>query len=222
MVVTMLAYLRVSPSEDTARQFRHELTVDESTRVDELIADLANLLAPLVRINSDAALGEFLRSTTPKFFAWKKEMVELLWPYLTNPEDTSRVYEEIRELVHSKSDLLGESALEELLGAIDSAEGLNEWAMNSVQSGRAAAYLLESRVQQVGESVQYADICMNTLLLVLSEQLTDWEPSAVPMLASAADEYMTNVEDAYLSASVDSEAGGPAIDYEAVRRDLGV
>ncbi len=125
----------------------------------------------------------------------------------------------IRDLARSKFDMLGELALTRLLGAIDSLEGLHEWVVGSMQSADAAPYTVDSIMQQVGEPIQYADMCVNTLFLVLSDQITDWEPDALPILATAADHYMTLVEDVFLSRSVASGAGGPAIHYDSLRQE---
>jgi hypothetical protein len=219
-MVTALTYLQFYPSTEVEGQLLFELTSEDSDRLDELATESVHVLAPITRVSSKDVLEGLLQSVTPRFLPLKAGLVELLWPYLADQDQSADMYETMRQLAKSKTDLLGSTVLEVVIGTIDSVEGLHDWSIKAVQAGGPAIYRLESMVQQVGESVQRADVCMTALLMILSDQLSDWEPSAIPILAQAADRHISVVEDAFLAQSGVAEPDDTTIPYDQMRTDL--
>jgi len=149
-------------------------------------------------------------------------MAEILWTSLVDKEQSRSLYQQIREVVHAKSDLLGEEALHQLLGVIDSAEGLNELVIEANQKGGLAAYRLTTLMQEAGEFASYADMCANALIAVFTDEITDWSPDSILMLAEIADEYMTYVEDVFLARPHRDEERQDTVDFDSVRASLGL
>ncbi len=215
-MVTMLVYPPIPYPEKGI----FDLTADELERIEFLIGELGNLFAPMARIAVRDTLEELLRSSVPRYLTLKRKLLELLWPLLSNAEQASRLYEFMRELCELKGDLLGENNTRILVATIDSAEGLNGWASALVREGGPAAYRLEAIQQQVGKFVLHADMCINTLMMVLSDQLKDWEPGSLEILVSAADEHMTEIEDVFLASTSVSDDAEETVPFSSLRKDL--
>lgn len=187
--------------------------------------DLRTLLSPLSQLTSREALEDLLRAKATRFRQLKTGLEELLWTSLAlkeSKEQPSKLFRKVRNLTLAKSDLLGATALEQLLGAVDSAEAFNNWMINTSEQGPRGIHRLTALNQQVGEPACYAEMCIAILMLVLADHVTDWSPEAIPVLAKAADDYMSEVEDVFLS---DLPADGSAeetVGYEALRKGLGL
>jgi len=63
---------------------------------------------------------------------------------------------------------------------------------------------------------------MSALIAVLMNQVTDWIPEAIPVLAEAADGYMTEVEDVFLAEPYDADSSQETVSYESLRKDFGL
>ena len=90
------------------------------------------------------------------------------------------------------------------------------------EQGPRALYRLAALNQQAGEPALYADMCIDALSGVLTDLFTRWTPEAIPLLAGAADEYMTTVEDVFLGEPSSTHRPGERVDYESLRKDLGL
>ncbi len=217
-MVTLLVY----PPISNPQQGDSELTSEELERVASLTVDLVNLLAPMARIAARDTLEDLLHSTGPRFLSIKSEMMELLWPLLSDASQASGLYEMMRILCGVKADMLGEDDTRTLVATIDSAQGLSEWSVALNREAGSHAYLLESIQRQAGEYILRADMCINALMIVLSDELKDWEPGSLGILVSAADEHMAAVEDAFLASTGSSDSTEETVSYELLRKELGI
>jgi hypothetical protein len=89
-------------------------------------------------------------------------------------------------------------------------------------SEEGGVYHLTSMSQQVGKAPLYADMCIDTLVGIITDYIADWTPEAIPVLAEAADDYITEVEDVFLAESVVATESGETVGYESLRKDLGL
>ena len=217
-MVTLLVY----PPISNTQQVDSALTPDESKRIESLTEDLGNLLAPMARIAARDTLEDLLHSSAPRFLSIKNEMMGLLWPFMSDTSQASGLYELMRMLCGAKADLLGEDDTRTLIAVIDSAEGLSDWSVASIREGGSHAYSLEAIQQQVGEFILRADMCINSLMMVLSDNLKDWEPGSLGILVSAADEHMATVEDALLASTGSSDATEETVSYQSLRTEFGI
>lgn len=217
-MVTMLVYPPpLNPPKGIA-----EFSPEELQRIESLTGELGSLLMPMARVAARETLDDLIRSNTSRFLTLKREMVELLWPVLSDPAQARQLYEYMRTLCELKTDLLGEDNSRLLVAMIDSAEGLNEWASALVRQGGPTAYRLESIQNQAGGFMLAVDMCLNTLMLVFLDQLKNWEPGSLGILLSAADEHMTEVEDAFLASTGVGDSSEETVSYSALRKELGI
>ena len=217
-MVTLLVY----PPISNPQQGDSALTSEELERIESLTEDLGNLLAPMARIAARDTLEDLLHSSAPRFLSIKNEMMGLLWPFMSDTSQASGLYELMRMLCGVKADLLGEDDTRTLIAVIDSAEGLSEWSVASIREGGSHAYSLEAIQQQVGEFILRADMCINSLMMVLSDDLKDCEPGSLGILVSAADEHMATVEDTLLASTGSSDANEETVSYDSLRTELGI
>lgn len=217
-MVTLLGY----PPISNPQQGDSELTSEELERIESLTWDLGILLAPMARIAARDTLEDLMHSSGPRFLSIKSEMMELLWPLVSNTSQASGLYELMRMLCGVKADLLGEDDTRTLVATIDSAEGLSEWSSALLRESKSHTYLLEAIQQQVGEFILRADMCINTLMMVLADDLKDWEPGSLGILVSAADEHMASVEDAFLASTGSGDSTEETVSYESLRKELGI
>lgn len=54
------------------------------------------------------------------------------------------------------------------------------------------------------------------------DQIAGWVPEAIPLLAAAANDYMTTVEDVFHEASPAARAPQETVDFQLLRKELGV
>jgi hypothetical protein len=223
-MVTMLPYLPIPPKGYDAPWFWDFLSMAGQERISGIGSTLANILYPLAQVHSKEELEGLLHVSSHRFLRLKAEMQELLKPVvLAKPaEFSSNAHDYIRKVIFAGADLLGEESLSRMLGTIDSIEGLSNWMNETSKQDVSAIYSVATVIQQIGEPVLYTDICMSTLMAVLMNQITDWIPEAIPMLAEAADDYMTEVEDVFLTEPSDTGAFEEAVNYESLRKDLGL
>ena len=61
---------------------------------------------------------------------------------------------------------------------------------------------------------------INTLMMVLADQLKDWEPGSLEILVSAADEHMTEIEDVFLASTSVNDDAEETVPFSSLRKDL--
>jgi hypothetical protein len=223
-MVTMLPYLPIPPKGYDAPWFWDFLSIAGQERVSVIGSTLTNILYPLAQVQSKEELESLLRLNSHRFLRLKAEMQELLKPsVLAKPDQFSRnAHDYLRKVIFAHADLLGEESLSWMLGAIDSIEGLSNWINEVSKQGVSGIYRVATVVQQIGEPALYTDMCMSALIAVLMNQVTDWISEAIPVLAEAADRYMTEVEDVFLAEPYDADTSQETVSYESLRKDFGL
>ena len=202
------------------------LSVQSKMKMDRIVSEISGLLGlllPLSQVTSREALDDLLKARVFRFRQLRAELEELLWPTLSKRNEQSlKLFLDMREVSTVKIDLLGGEALEQLLGAIESAEGFDRWLRESTDPDGSHSHRFASLNQQIGKHALYADMCIDTLMGVLTDQFSQWIPEALPVLARAADDYMTEVEDVFLAEFPATKESGEAVGYESLRKELGL
>jgi len=156
------------------------------------------LVGPLARVTSRDGLEYVLQNT---IVPWTRIAIELL--DILSAQNLTELLREASEetetLARKKIDALGEDSLEQFLGAYRSLRALTEWALARDAEGGIGAERARLMAQIVGPWVLRASILLSAVTLVLGEAIPDWRIEAIPVLCAAADEYMTQVEDAFES-----------------------
>lgn len=210
---------------------QEKLTNAQLQRLRVLVENLNSMLAPLTRVRTSSTLEELLSSSAPRYVQIASEMFDVL--LVSRPGEDLTIVKEMlsvspewfQSFTTEKADLLGDQHLQQLLGAFSSLHGLNGWAFDTLQKGGAEAHRLAAMATIVGEPLLRAQICILAVTAILLEGVTDWALESIPLLCSASDEYMSEVEDAFLAASykgaheklsLDEEL----VDYDRIRQSL--
>lgn len=225
-MVTMLGYLPISQYDSLADELWDSLNESQRDKLAELGEEALNLLAPMVQVSSESELKTLLPTLTSRFTHIKIATLQVLLPEEEISKDLKELlgksYRFIYALAETEVDLLGEEALQQFIGALESAEGLNDRVFEAYTKGESAVHRLSLLMPLIAEPALYADITITAVQIILLDLNTDWTPHAIPVLCRAADNYMTMVEDVFLGESSPVEQLGKTISYDTVRKSLGL
>ena len=221
-MVMILPYLSESSAGDDQFWSQAHLSQEDKNKVAELSHALTDLLSPLTQITTNEALQDLLQARKPRFLQVKSELIKILWSYLVDQAQGNGGYDQMRQIAIDKSDLIGVKALQQLLSTLDSSEAFRNWAIETGKQGGPEADRVSTVFEQVGGFTPYGDMCISALMGVLTDRITAWEPAAVPLLAEAADDYMTSVEDVFLGEPSVPEDVRETVDYESIRTQIGL
>lgn len=230
-MATLLGYLPTAPSSAWAGRLVERLTQAESDRLSVLTDHALSLLAPLAQSTSKENLDVLLTHTAPRYLSLLEGLGQWVWPALTETERAQEIindlYAGIRSAAEVKRDLFGERAFEQYEGALESSEAFLYWTVGvgkKIQeySDRDLPEWMKSPTQSVLSSALHANMCMSAIHLIVMDIIDEWRADAIPVLASAADDFMTLVEDEFLTSDLPSGSDAETVGYEAVRRELGL
>ena len=197
----------------------------------QILLDIArsnfSSVAPLMKVKSQRELNIILPRVAREIAVTTDRLGQPLADVLTgnNPvlgalvEMTRISYQNIYQAAEDKVDLLGEGLHEQLLGALESAEGFDEWIINTLRTTNS--YRLTTILPLIGTaslSSQALKLAIYSILL----DVEDWELESIPLLINALDKYMTEIEDVFLGQTLDDEAEDDTVSYEEVRQGLGL
>lgn len=206
------------------RTLYDRMEAGDRARLSSQADDLAQELEALVRIRSREELAQILQGMWQRFLRFKADLIQALGRN-SEPESVlaefPAFYATFRDLINDQKEaLVRNDSRERLLGALDSAEGLNEEILNRWKSGGSKWQELVSIAQGVGQPAAYADICITAMLLTITGTFATWDSIAVDLLCWSADEYMTDVEDVFLSYSVQESSEEDVRSLQELRDQL--
>ncbi|MSQ13901.1 MAG: hypothetical protein EXR47_07225 [Dehalococcoidia bacterium] len=103
---------------------------------------------------------------------------------------------DLQEEARAKADLFGNESLERFLGALESFQGFSEMVVRAVAQGGLGIQRLLTIEAAAGHELLRAAVCIMTVTEVLRENVRGWRRESLSLLAAAADDAMTEVEDA--------------------------
>ena len=230
-MATLLGYLPTSPSSAWAVRLVERLTNEESDRLSALTNHALSLLAPLAQSTSKENLDILLTHTAPRYLRLLGELGQWLWPALTEAEYAEEIiadlYADIRSAAEVKKDLFGEKAFEQYMASLDSSEAFLFWTIRAGKklqeySDRDLLDWMKLSTQPVLSSALHANMCMSAIHLIVVDIIDEWQADSIPVLVSAADDFMTLVEDEFLTLELPTGTDAETVEYEAVRRELGL
>ena len=183
--------------------------------------------APLMKIKSQRELNAILPSIAREIAATADRLGQPLTDVLTGNnrvldalvEITRISYRNMYQAAEDKADLLGEDLHTQLLGALESAEGFDEWIINTLRN--INSYRLTTILPLIGTAVQFSQALKMAIFPILLD-IEDWELESIPLLINALDKYMIEIEDVFLGQTLDDEAENDTVSYEEVRQGLGL
>ena len=192
-----------------------ELSAVQRQRLSAAAPRIVSLLEPLTRIMSRSALDQQL---TDVVFPWVRLVTDLIQVLELNQSGRTLlsglhdVGMDVRELAVKKADLMGEESLEQFLGAYESFLGATEWFIRELTNGETAARKATLMAGITGEALIRAQILVTAIVLVLKDVGEAWKPEALPLLCSALDDYMTQIEDTFDGMSTPSLEEGEFVE----------
>ncbi len=183
--------------------------------------------APLMKVKSQRELNTMLPRIAREIAVTADRLGQPLVDVLTGNsqvldalvEITKISYRNMYQAAEDKVDLLGEDLHNQLLGALESAEGFDEWIINTLRTTNS--YRLTTIFPLIGTAVQFSQALKTAIFPILLD-VEDWELESIPLLINALDKYMTEIEDVFLGQTLDDEAEDDTVSYEEVRQGLGL
>ena len=183
--------------------------------------------APLMKVKSQRELNAILPSIAREIAVTADRLGQPLTDVLTGNnrvldalvEITRISYRNMYQAAEDKADLLGEDLHTQLLGALESAEGFDEWIINTLRN--INSYRLTTILPLIGTAVQFSQALKMAIFPILLD-IEDWELESIPLLINALDKYMIEIEDVFLGQTLDDEAENDTVSYEEVRQGLGL
>ena len=183
--------------------------------------------APLMKIKSQRELNAILPSIAREIAVTADRLGQPLTDVLTGNnrvldalvEITRISYRNMYQAAEDKADLLGEDLHTQLLGALESAEGFDEWIINALRTTNL--YRLTTIFPLIGTTSLFSQALKIAIFSILLD-IEDWELESIPLLINALDKYMTEIEDVFLGQTLDDEAENDTVSYEEVRQGLGL
>ena len=183
--------------------------------------------APLMKVKSQRELNAILPRVAREIAVTTDRLGQPLADVLAGNnhvldaliEMTRISYQNIYQAAEDKVDLLGEDLHEQLLGALESAEGFDEWIINTLRTTNS--YRLTTILPLIGTASLSSQALKLAIFSILFD-VEDWELESIPLLINALDKYMTEIEDVFLGQTLDDEAEDDTVSYEEVRQGLGL
>ena len=230
-MVTLPVLVRASSELPALGRILEQLPNQERDRLTRLADDFFNLLAPLARVKTVEHLEVLLEHLSSGYVDRMEEIVGAMSlldrPTAELQELIEEFYTHVRSATNLKADLFGKEALGKYLGAVDSAEALAGWALRTEHKtlDRQDAGLLRrygAISQKVTPPALRAGMSIIAAFLIVSDQIDRWESEALAILCEKADDLMTEVEDTFLSETEAVELDDETVEYDSVRRELGL
>ncbi|MEX2377228.1 MAG: hypothetical protein WD848_04285 [Dehalococcoidia bacterium] len=230
-MVSILSYPGIPVADGGESGPFSSLPEDAQQRIMDASDALEDLLAPLAQVHGRKGLEVLLSHIQPRYVRICGDVMQAVlsagWNYQRTQEMAEPALSRMRSLAESRADLLGAEALEQLTGALDSMAGLQAWVAGVIgglgEDPDAVLYKLSLLPGPAETHMAHAQMVIGTVHLILADRISEWLQESVPVLCSAADDYMTAVEDAFLSFSSLRESGhdsGDTVPLDEVRRKL--
>ena len=164
------------------------------------------VLSPLTRVTSEGELQSKLETMLVPWVERVSDILQILWnspagrQYLDNAQHL-----DLETLLNHKTDPLNADEWEQMQGAFESLQGFSEWAFSKLVAGGTDAQLVNFVTGLIGHDAMRAQIVLAALFMILNEIVPDWNAESIPLLCAAADDFMTEVEDAFFGISLDGE-----------------
>ena len=230
-MVTALAYLPSSRTPAWLDAIQDRLRDSDKESLARLTEQSTSLLAPLARATSRQDLDVILKHAAPRYSSLLAELADSTWRPIDGKVDHEKLlfelYRRIRSASQPKADLFGIEAFDHYSGALESAQA---FAASTLRTDHEVREGVESeayrRTEQLKQSVSvpalYANMAISALLLIVLDTIDEWLVEAIPILAAAADDFMTEVEDEFFAREQPDDVEEPSIAIDSVREELGL
>ena len=202
--------------------------VREETKIKSriLLDKMAELVKPLSSLETRGELKKILDRVAPQYLHLKNEFGRLTMYELEVDQFVqlaAEAYDELQDLIGNDVLVLGQGDRELLLDVVESLREILHGALVNLADNQG---LLNDIILECSSALQRLDMCVLTILLVLTGETKHWNPGSIKLLSRVAYEYMQEIQDIFLLH--DSElhkrlnTRGQTISFEEVRREVGL
>ena len=134
-MVSTIGYLPTSSDLILETEFSGLFPSEHRRTLVKLTQDTMNLLSPLAQARTRQGLDVLLKHASPRYVYLQSELLKVVWPQLRDrkvSELLASYFSHLRALTEAKSDLFGETALNQFLGALQSYEAFLTGALSGL------------------------------------------------------------------------------------------
>jgi len=188
----------LSPIPRTPSREPTTFTSDTRNNLESVLAKMVKLVSPLLSVSTRAELKRLLDRVAPEYLHLRNEVGRLIMDELSKDEFArfaTEAYDEFLKLVTADATVLSEQDREMLVDVIQSLRELLESALDTPAENQGT---LTDILLECSQALQRVDMCLLAALLVLTDEIRHWNPSAIRHLTQGAQEHMRQVEDTLL------------------------
>jgi len=214
------------PGEPLLEKRKMLFGTENEAQLEKVLSEMMELIQPLASTDTRRRLNLELDRRAQEYLHLKTVLWRLIVSKLPEEELMPSVYEtydEISNLIREDTKVLSPECRELLLDLIDSLRELLEAVVDGlrIEHTDIIDILLECNA-----SLQRADMCLSSVLLVLMGDTTRWNVGSIKLLCHTASEHMLNVEDIFLMHSNELsqrlKTRGETMSIAEVKRELGL
>lgn len=197
-----------------------------SIEIERVCRKMKELINPLTSVHTRRQLEAELNHRAQEYLHLKNN----LWSLITSKLDEAQLmptirqtYRDISNLIKQDDTVLSPEEQKLMLDLIDSLSDLFETFAEGFHTGRPGVIdvLLECSAP-----LQRVDMCTFAVMLVLLDEIKQWDIAAVKLLCRTADEYALQVEDIFLTHDRELadrlKGSSETVSLEEVKRAIGL
>jgi len=188
----------LSPIPRTPSREPTIFTSETRNKLELVLAKMVELLSPLSSVSTRTELRRLLDRIAPEYLHLRNEVGRLIMAELSEDEFArfaTEAYDEFLKLVMDDATILTDQDREKLCDVIQSLRELLESALNTPTENQGT---LTDILLECSHALQCVDMCLLSVLLVLTGEIKYWNPAAIRHLTQGGQEHMRQVEDTFL------------------------
>jgi len=188
----------LSPIPRTPSREPTIFTSETRNKLEFVLAKMVELVSPLSSVSTRTELRRLLDRIAPEYLHLRNEVGRLTMAELSGDEFArfaAEAYDEFLKLVMANTAFLNDEDQEKLGDVIQSLRELLENALNTPAENQGT---LTDILLECSHALQCVDMCLLSILLVLTGEIKHWNPIAIRHLTQDAQDHMRQVEDTFL------------------------
>ncbi len=217
----------LSPVTEISPQ-KYGISIEDnvSIEMERICRKMKELINPLTSVHTRRQLETELNHRAQEYLHLKNNLWSLLISKLDEAQLMSTIrqaYRDISNLIKQDDTVLSPEEQKLMLDLIDSLSDLFETFVQGFHTGRPGVIdvLLECSAP-----LQRVDMCTFAVMLVLLDEIKQWNIAAVKLLCHTADEYILQVEDIFLTHDRELaerlKGNSETVSLEEVKRAIGL
>jgi len=188
----------LSPIPRTPSKEPTIFTRETRNRLELVLAEIVQAVSPLSFVSTRTELRRRLGRIAPEYLHLRNEIGRLIMADLSEDEFArfaTEAYDEFLKLVMAGAAILSDQDQDKLADVIQSLRELLESALNTPAENQGT---LTDILLECSQALQCVDMCLLSVLSVLTGDIKHWNPAAISHLTQGAQEHIRQVEDTFL------------------------